>query len=222
MTYRPRSSVTTILANFVGRSVVSAITHTPASGPLGPLTTPPRSPAPTRIAGSVVCCASSRVRPTTISAATATRVTAATSSTRVVLMCLLLLARYPSSGPDEPDVGAAGIRRAHEHRLLAGVADPARRRRHPVARHETRRRVHGARTMQHLEGPGSAARERLGGGTVLRGLRHRQPGRPEVEHRHVRLDDVAALDLGHRDPEYPAVRLGRRGHVGDGDVHALG
>src|SRR3970040_2173063 len=27
-------------ANFVGRSVVSAITHTPASGPFGPLTTP--------------------------------------------------------------------------------------------------------------------------------------------------------------------------------------
>ena len=35
---RPReSSVTRILANFVGSSVVSAMTHTPASGPLGPV-----------------------------------------------------------------------------------------------------------------------------------------------------------------------------------------
>src|SRR3970282_1991595 len=30
-------------ANFVGKSVVSAMTHTPASGPLGPFTTPPMS-----------------------------------------------------------------------------------------------------------------------------------------------------------------------------------
>src|SRR5882672_10913267 len=44
---RPRSSVATSLANFVGRSVVSAITQTPASGPLGPVTTPPMSFAPT-------------------------------------------------------------------------------------------------------------------------------------------------------------------------------
>src|SRR5687767_1134985 len=43
MTKRPRSSVTTILANFVGRSVVSAITHTPASGPFVLVTTPPMS-----------------------------------------------------------------------------------------------------------------------------------------------------------------------------------
>src|SRR6267378_7012141 len=45
MRKRPRASVTTTLANFVGRSVVSAITQTPASGPLGLLTTPPMSPA---------------------------------------------------------------------------------------------------------------------------------------------------------------------------------
>src|SRR5215471_3069190 len=32
-------------ANLVGRSLVSAITHTPASGPFGPLTTPPMSSA---------------------------------------------------------------------------------------------------------------------------------------------------------------------------------
>src|SRR5207249_11791158 len=45
----------TILANLVGRSVVSAITHTPASGPLGPRTTPPRSASPMTI--PEVCCA---------------------------------------------------------------------------------------------------------------------------------------------------------------------
>src|SRR5687768_18447974 len=33
--------------NFVGRSVVSAITQTPASGPLGPVTTPAMSSAST-------------------------------------------------------------------------------------------------------------------------------------------------------------------------------
>jgi hypothetical protein len=35
--------VTTIFANLVGRSVVSAITQTPASGPLALVTTPPMS-----------------------------------------------------------------------------------------------------------------------------------------------------------------------------------
>src|SRR5258707_5702908 len=57
MTYRPRSSVTTILANFVGRSLVSAITQTPASGPPGPVTTPPRSRSPILNAGSGDVCA---------------------------------------------------------------------------------------------------------------------------------------------------------------------
>jgi hypothetical protein len=37
---RPRSSVTTILMKGVGRSLVSAITHTPASTPLSLCTTP--------------------------------------------------------------------------------------------------------------------------------------------------------------------------------------
>src|SRR5215472_11113073 len=59
MTYRPRSSVTTIFANLVGRSVVSAITQTPASGPFGPLTTPPRSLSPTVTPAGAVCCAAS-------------------------------------------------------------------------------------------------------------------------------------------------------------------
>src|SRR6185369_3582700 len=62
MRKRPLSSVTTILANLVGRSVVSAITQTPASGPFGPLTTPPRSPSPTLTPGGALWCAP-RVRP---------------------------------------------------------------------------------------------------------------------------------------------------------------
>jgi hypothetical protein len=37
--------VTTILRSGVGSSVVSAITQTPASGPFGPVTTPPMSSA---------------------------------------------------------------------------------------------------------------------------------------------------------------------------------
>jgi hypothetical protein len=42
--------VTTIRANRVGRSRVSAITQTPASGPFGPATTPPMSSASIGIA----------------------------------------------------------------------------------------------------------------------------------------------------------------------------
>src|SRR3954463_5512602 len=56
MRYRPWSSVTTIFANLVGRSVVSAITHTPASGPPAPLTVPPRSAWPTVIPGGELGC----------------------------------------------------------------------------------------------------------------------------------------------------------------------
>src|ERR1051325_9798085 len=40
---RPSPSVTTILVYFVGRSFVSAITQTPASGPFGPATMPTMS-----------------------------------------------------------------------------------------------------------------------------------------------------------------------------------
>jgi hypothetical protein len=40
------SSVTTVFAYFVGRSVVSAMTHTPASGPFELVTTPPISDGP--------------------------------------------------------------------------------------------------------------------------------------------------------------------------------
>src|SRR5207302_4165131 len=49
--YRPLSSVTTTLAYGVGVPVVSAITQTPASGPFGPDTVPPRSVRPTFTGG---------------------------------------------------------------------------------------------------------------------------------------------------------------------------
>src|SRR5665213_2307739 len=45
MTKRPLSSVTTILAYLVGRSLVSAMTQMPASGPCAPVTVPPISSA---------------------------------------------------------------------------------------------------------------------------------------------------------------------------------
>src|SRR5262249_42474577 len=54
------SSVTTILANLVGRSVVPATPQPPASGRFGPLTPPPRSLSPTVTPAGAVCCAASR------------------------------------------------------------------------------------------------------------------------------------------------------------------
>src|ERR1700730_6564088 len=60
MRYRPLSSVTTILPNLVGRSVVSAITQTPASGPRELVTTPARSALPIGIVlAGLRCCARS-------------------------------------------------------------------------------------------------------------------------------------------------------------------
>src|SRR5579871_1226950 len=50
----PASLVTTDLAYLVGRSVVSAITQTPASGPLGPVTWPPMESG---LTDSAFCCA---------------------------------------------------------------------------------------------------------------------------------------------------------------------
>src|SRR5207249_2721968 len=62
------SSVTTIFANLVGRSFVSAITHTPASGPFALVTIPARSlsPMPAREApGGTWHAANRRETPTT-------------------------------------------------------------------------------------------------------------------------------------------------------------
>src|SRR2546430_16556464 len=70
--YRPLSSVTTTFAYWVGVPVVSAITQTPASGPFGPDTTPPRSARPTLTGGLrliaafdlALCCAACEAPPT--------------------------------------------------------------------------------------------------------------------------------------------------------------
>src|SRR5262249_59588953 len=85
------------------------------------------------------------------------------------------LSRVRSRRTDETDVGAAGLIGPDQDRLLAGVAHAARRRRDTVARHPARRRIHAARTVEHLERAGPAPGERLGGGTRLRGVRPPQP-----------------------------------------------
>src|SRR5215210_2165720 len=66
--------------NFVGRSFVSAITHTPASGPRGPVTTPPMSSGPTFTEAEVVGRAA-------IASATNAAMTAPTPKDRVVVTC---------------------------------------------------------------------------------------------------------------------------------------
>ena len=87
--------------------------------------------------------------------------------------------------------------------------------------HPLRRRVHAARPVEHLERPRPAARERLGGGTGLGRLRHREARLAQIEHRHVGLDHIAALHARHRHAEHARVALGGLGDVGDGDVDAL-
>src|SRR5262249_12078472 len=81
------SSVTTILAILVGSSEVSAITHTPASGPFGPLTTPPRSVGPML----TLCCASSRAGDPVRNAAIAT---AATPEYKPLYLPIVMLLRF--------------------------------------------------------------------------------------------------------------------------------
>src|SRR5215813_6920838 len=84
MRYRPWSSVTTVLLILVGRSVVSAITHTPASGPFGPRTTPPISVAPTlTVAG---CCAT-----TVVGATPNARAMATAATPKYKLFCVFML-----------------------------------------------------------------------------------------------------------------------------------
>src|SRR5437764_759535 len=90
MRYRPRSSVTTIFTNFVGRSAVSAITQTPASGPAVLVTTPARSSAS-------ILMASPACRPAFIGACCAARISAKPAaiapvcSTRLMVMSGSLL-----------------------------------------------------------------------------------------------------------------------------------
>src|SRR6185312_7282783 len=89
MTKRPRSSVTTILTNLVGRSVVSAITQTPASGPLGLVTNPPSSALPTRTVSLLLWPASNSVSITAKRATSTIDIPAFTA--------LLLIVRPPST-----------------------------------------------------------------------------------------------------------------------------
>src|SRR5687767_15945260 len=89
-TYRPRSSVTTIFANFVGRSDVSAITHTPASGPFAPVTTPSMS--------SLSLVVASLARPVVQAAQSAADATIATVSP--VRYLIVLFSRATTVGRD--------------------------------------------------------------------------------------------------------------------------
>src|SRR5262249_54053146 len=86
-----RSSVTTIFANFVVRSLVSAITQTPASGPLAPVTTPPISSASIRTASAV--CWPAVITGAAIQMRAAPTATTLEYSHRVILMARLLYLR---------------------------------------------------------------------------------------------------------------------------------
>ncbi|PYM11876.1 MAG: hypothetical protein DMD81_25695 [Candidatus Rokuibacteriota bacterium] len=84
-------SVTTIRANFVGSSVVSAMTQTPPSGPLGPETTPPMSLPPIVIPGGADgACAFDRVCTPAMRRRTIPTVTIAADHTRVTMSRLLV------------------------------------------------------------------------------------------------------------------------------------
>src|SRR5262244_847773 len=52
--------------------------------------------------------------------------------------------------PDEPHVEASGVLGADQHRLLAGIANAARRRRHAVVGHPLRGGLHAARAVEGL------------------------------------------------------------------------
>ena len=97
------SSVTTILANLRRQVRVSAITQTPASGPLGPVTTPPISASPILIAASWDCCASAGParRPEI-----ATRATVATPKTS---FCFVVMSSSPMSLIRRPLTSRRGV-----------------------------------------------------------------------------------------------------------------
>src|SRR5580765_7315014 len=96
-------------ANLVGRSVVSAMTHTPASGPLGPVTTPPMALPSIRTAPPAPCWALSVPAAPAQITAIAITVTPRYRS-RLILMALLL-----SSRPTVDRVLPTGRPRAEGH-----------------------------------------------------------------------------------------------------------
>src|SRR5262249_12136726 len=102
----------TMRANFVGSSVVSAITHTPASGPLGPVTTPPMALPSMRTAPPAPCWALS-VRTEPAHTPTIATIDAHIHSARLVRMALLL-SWLPISITPRRDHSSAGSREAVE------------------------------------------------------------------------------------------------------------
>ena len=64
--------------------------------------------------------------------------------------------------PHKPDIHPAGVLRHDEHRLLAGVADSARRRREAVVGHPLRGGVHAGGAIQDLERSRAVAGEGVG------------------------------------------------------------
>jgi hypothetical protein len=94
---RPPSPVTTILMKFVGRSLVSAMTQTPTSGPDAPCTTPVMYP----VAGAGPPRCASRTLPGMVASATRSPAMPAhrdanPSRVRVDLLIRFLLKGFPA------------------------------------------------------------------------------------------------------------------------------
>src|SRR6185369_3557824 len=89
----------TTLANLVGRSVVSAMTHTPASGPFGLVTTPPRSATPIETVGVAGCWASTT---TAAPARYAAMAITATSERLLPLVFIKVSFRIAAEGRSHP------------------------------------------------------------------------------------------------------------------------
>src|SRR5262245_66548357 len=103
-------------ANLVGNSVVSAITQTPASGPLGPRTTPPISSASiATVAGAVPWAPSS-----TGAANSAAKPIAATVLRNCAVLFIRLLLSLQNADGRSTDRPA---RRVTPHLLLTCVAE---------------------------------------------------------------------------------------------------
>src|SRR5262245_25877428 len=94
-------------ANFVGSSLVSAMTQTPASGPFGLVTTPPISSASMGTGVAVRCCAPAHASDETISAIDA-------EIPARVLDGMARLSNYSSHAAHGVEPGCMGLRRARQ------------------------------------------------------------------------------------------------------------
>src|SRR5262249_49526905 len=100
----------TILTNLVGRSVVSAITQTPASGPFRLVTMPPRSLSPTLTPAGAVCCALRSVDEDSSSAPSETAASVRSKpALRFIVRSSNALGRSRHQFSAPADRGAAGI-----------------------------------------------------------------------------------------------------------------